>query len=206
MNFFNGLGQQDASEFFQKLCEDSNSNYLHDLCAVEYITNTKCSNCDYTRTQTDHKRVVPLCIPAQNPAGKFPMTNLLAFNFGNWQTIHGSECEHCKGLLQTQYQIQNTNKFLVFSLQVVDPINNTKNTTFKLHDVPRNKIQFGTKKYAFSGGVFHHGANFGHGHYTAIVQKENKNLFKADDRAVNICKKWPSNSKDIYVLFYEESK
>lgn len=206
MTHFNNLNQQDATEFLGTLFADRDSNYLIDLCRVDIRSNINCSNCDYTNSIDDHFSIMPLHIPTffEHSMQKISMANLLQFQgINQWQQLADSECENCNAVLQSQTVVQSTNQILIFSLQLLDQ-DGTKNTTFKLSDVHRNDIEFGNKRYAFSGGIFHHGSRFSEGHYTAIVRKDNNNFFKANDRNVNICKKWPNNSKDIYVLFYEQ--
>jgi len=50
--------------------------------------------------------------------------------------------------------------------------------------------------------MFHHGQGFNEGHYTSILRKDG-NLYKADDATITKSS-WSRNSKDIYILFYEE--
>uniref|UniRef100_A0A6P7FBK3 Ubiquitin carboxyl-terminal hydrolase 17-like protein D n=1 Tax=Diabrotica virgifera virgifera TaxID=50390 RepID=A0A6P7FBK3_DIAVI len=206
--FPNDLNQQDTSDFTHDVIE-KNSDHLKDLFRFNQITSTKCSNprCNDLKQQKERNILYFLRIPHLDNKS-CSMANLLKFNIDankQWQPILESKCSQCytNSHLVTQTIVENPQQILIFVLQLLDD-NQMKNTNLKLQEI-RSDIEICNKNYVFSGAVFHHGPRLTEGHYTAIVKKGTQ-FYKADDVNLSVCKRWPNNSKDIYMLFYEEKK
>lgn len=189
--------QQDASEFLRYLLTDVENSLLKNLCSFDRVIYNKCPMCKHENSQIEQDTMYSLFIPNYNTS----MQTLLEFNFkSDWSILTGSSCSNCDSTLTTKTVEQNFGQVIIVVLQLIND-NQQKITNFKLSNVAHKEIKIQGRKYTFTGAVFHLGESFTAGHYTAIVQND-KNLFRIDDNSIQKCR-WPNNSKDVYILFYE---
>lgn len=206
--FFQLGVQQDAAEFIGKLFNDSETSYLTNLCQFTRIIKRRCPSCSYENQQQEYDNIFNLLIPTQIQGHINSMQELLDYNMkSDWSKIEDSSCPECKMYnLDTRTLFSNFSQITIFCLQLSEN-NGPKMTSFKLNtnSVIRNDIVLNKERYSFSSAIFHHGATFKSGHYTAIY-KLGKQLIKADDSNVNKLRRWPDHSKDIYILLYTKAQ
>lgn len=202
--YANLRAQQDSSEFLRHMFQDRETSFLKNVCSFDRTITRKCPHCLYIRDQSERDTVCDLYIPKN----ECTMKELLSYNLScEWKAIEGSHCENCRSTLQTKTSWRNFSQVIIFILQLAreqDDGSISKMTDFKLKEVSGKKIEINGEKYDFNGAIFHKGSSFKAGHYTAILRRET-HLFKADDKKIESCR-WPSNSKDVYVLFYSKSR
>lgn len=160
-------------------------------------------NCPYENQEISPYSILKVLIPDQKDGHLYKMQDLLNFNLNNdWIDIEGSHCENCESIIKSKTSYSNFSQVVVIFLQL-GRRDGSKMQNLKIdsNSVTKSSIVLNNERYDFASAVFHHGETFHCGHYTAIY-RAGENLIKANDLVVEKLRRWPSHSKDIYMLLY----
>lgn len=202
--------QQDVQEFFTEVCNKF-ENIFTPCFNFTIQTERKClnSNCklNYYSKLPQTASTTPIVI--ENKPYNFE--DILT-NYSKWNSTV-IECNNYKSNVQEKNTLDlSTNKYLVlqFSLFNFNRLTQTfwKNTNFSVNNIANNTLNYNGNIYRAIGGIFHEGISLDHGHYKAIVLRNNNWYFVEDARIQK--ENWTTSNitnlmnSNLYLLFLEK--
>lgn len=130
-------------------------------------------------------------------------------NYFKPEKLDGYKCDNCKEKNTSEKIIKciNTPKYLFIQLKKYDNFMNKLNVNIKFYEYLK-LIDYSIKEkcnnfYKLKGIINHLGINMSSGHYTSMVNINNK-WFMCDDTNINEIKEEQIYNKNAYILLYEK--
>lgn len=202
------LEQQDCVQFLEALM--NRNRYTFDsLFGFQELYSSRCNLCSHTTTNdAPTNLILHLDIP-QNRSQT--LQTLLSTDQNVWSSISDYRCHNCNNIggYESKHQIILANEYIIIQLKLFtttfinEQFVSNKITNLKLSGVPSTILEIAGSHYKPHAAILHIGQDMSSGHYIAYLKQVHSNWVLVNDTTVTE-KRWPNNSKDVYVIILKK--
>lgn len=195
--------QHDAYIFLQRRFH--RFKYLNSEIEFTKTYAKRCCNeiCNFTYAKDYADLTLPITIPCSMAGRVVDIYEILEIS-SEWEALSNLKCPLCglKGIEASHLINSSSNTLILVLVTFFSVYSTTQKYNLKIKDLPNSELKVGNSKYVLKSAIFHNCSTVNDGHYFSKC-KINNDWFNLYDTSIAKCK-WPNNSENVYVLFYEK--